>query len=73
MPFGDEALTIAHSDAIMRRIRNDFPNVARLIDDMPSATLGFLKANGALSGYRVITHDFGFPFSDTTSKNGPDA
>jgi len=73
MPFGDEALTIAHSDAIMRKIRNEFPNVARLIGDMPAATLGFLKANGALSGYRVITHDFGFPFTDTTSKSGPGA
>jgi hypothetical protein len=32
MPFGGEALQIAGSDAIMRKIRSEFPNVARLID-----------------------------------------
>jgi hypothetical protein len=32
MPFGDEALTIARSDAIMSRIRSEFPKVAELLD-----------------------------------------
>lgn len=72
MPFGDEALQIAQSYAIMDRIRNEFPNVARLLDEKREAALGFLKANGGLSGYRV-NHIFYVPFRDDYSKDGPTA
>lgn len=72
MGFTDEALQVAQSYAIMNRIRNEFPNVASLLDWKREATLGFLKANGALSGYRV-NHTFYVPFRDDYSKDGPTA
>ncbi|CAG8539861.1 142_t:CDS:2 [Ambispora leptoticha] len=43
MPVDRQALMIAGSHSIMSRIRSDFPNVARLLDEMPEATLGFLS------------------------------
>jgi len=52
MPYVDsQALMIAGSQSIMSRIRCDFPNVARLLDEMPEATLGFLREKHAFSAY----------------------
>jgi len=57
MPFGDEALQVSQSYAIMNRIRNEFPNVARLLDWDRETVLGYLKDRAALSGYK-INHSF---------------
>lgn len=71
MPVDRQALMIAGSDSIMSRIRTEFPNVARLLDEMPEATLGFLRSKCAFSAY-LGRNAFEVPCSheDNYSKNG---
>jgi hypothetical protein len=73
MPYSDEALTVARSDAIMSRINDEFPKVAELLNWKREATLGFLHKNSALTGYRLVSHDFTYSFSDSETKSGPGA
>lgn len=75
MPYVDsQALMIAGSQSIMSRIRCDFPNVARLLDEMPEATLGFLREKHAFSAF-LGKNAFSVPcsHSDNYSKTGPAA
>jgi hypothetical protein len=73
-PVDSQALMIAGSQSILSRIRRDFPNVARLLDEMPEATLGFLNEKHAFNAY-LGQNAFSVPcsHSDNYSKTGPDA
>jgi hypothetical protein len=74
MPFVDEAtaLIVARADAVMTRLKRDYPNVVSLFNHNRSGTVEWLKAEGALAGYNVV-HSFRIDFTDRTSKNGPEA
>lgn len=73
-PVDSQALMIAGSQSIMSKIRSDFPNVAELLEEMPDATLGFLREKHAFSAYRG-QNAFKVPCShtDNYSKTGPAA
>jgi len=63
VPFVSQtALMISKSQSIMEKISDDYPTIATLLDYNRSGTIGFLKANGALSGYKIV-HSFKVPYS----------
>jgi len=74
MPFVDEAtaLIVARADSIVTRLSRDYPSIVSLFNHNRSGTVEWLKAEGALAGYNVV-HNFKIDFTDSTSKNGPEA
>ncbi|GBC02376.1 hypothetical protein RclHR1_00460014 [Rhizophagus clarus] len=61
--FVDEAsLMVAKSQSIITRLHEDYPRISDLLEYNRRATIGFLKANGALHGY-TITHMFEVPYT----------
>jgi hypothetical protein len=51
------SLMVAKSQSIITRLRQDHSRISELLEYNRNATIGFLKANGALHGY-TITHTF---------------
>src|SRR2546421_313451 len=54
------ALMVSKSESIVRRLNNQYPTLSQLFAYNREGTIGFLKANGGLYGFR-LSHEFNVP------------